>query len=654
MSRRRRWLWTAVSSVLGVVFLFACRAQPRPPTTVTVTRIVVETAVPQTILVPATAEPEETATSEPDPRKDLVVCTTQEPVTLYPYGSTLPVETAVLHAIYENDFTTLSYDIQPQGLTAIPSLDGEDAVLRSVTVRTGTTVVNAAGEVVSLVDGTPLVTAAGEEIIFNGAPVTMNQLEVTFTMQPRTWADGEPVTAADSVYSFQLDANPDTPTAKFITARTASYEIVSDLSTRWVGAPGFHDTDYATRFWRPLPRHLWEQYTAVDLLNQKESTRQPLGDGPFQLVEWVAGDHIRLEPNPYYYRAEAGLPYLDSVTFRFLPDTNKLVNALLTGACDVVTPDDLNMSHTTLLLTAAAKGLITPYFEPGTVYEHIDFGVNSWGYYGDGDGRPDWFEDARVRQAMTMCTDRQKMVDEIMYGRSQLLHSYIPSDHPLYPPDLTQWPYDPLAANALLDDAGYLDTNGDGLREDPLTGVPFRVTLGAGANEMQQQITQQFQDNMRDCGIRIDPYYLPTEEWYANGPDGALFGRQFDLGEFAWMAERDPACFLYTSWEITGPDTETNRATGQPYGGWNAANETGWWHPDYDTACQTARHALPGQSAYKEAHQQAQRIFAQNLPAIPLFLRLKVAATQPNIRGIQINPTQPSALWNLYQIDIQN
>ena len=55
--------------------------------------------------------------------------------------------------------------------------------------------------------------------------------------------------------------------------------------------------------------------------------------------------------------------------------------------------------------------MLSPYFQTGTVYEHIDFGVNSYGDYGDGVGRPDWFEDVRVRQAMTMCTDRQSMVD---------------------------------------------------------------------------------------------------------------------------------------------------------------------------------------------------------------------------------------------------
>ena len=135
MSRHRRWLRTAVVGAVGVVILTACKGQPRPPTTVTVTRIVVETAEPQTIFVEALAEPDETATAEPDPQKNLIVCAIQEPVSLYPYASSLPVETAVLHALYENNFTTLSYDIQAQGLTAVPSLAHDDANLRPVPVQ---------------------------------------------------------------------------------------------------------------------------------------------------------------------------------------------------------------------------------------------------------------------------------------------------------------------------------------------------------------------------------------------------------------------------------------------------------------------------------------------------------------------------------------
>ena len=653
MSRHRRWLRTAVSGAVGVLVLTACRAQPRLPTTVTVTRIVVETAEPQTIFIQAPVEPDETATAEPEPQKNLIICTTQEPVSLHPYASTLPVETAVLHALYENNFTTLSYNIQAQGVTAVPSLANDDANLRPVQVQAGDLIVDADGNVTSLAPGMTVVNNASEEIIFEGTPLLMNQLVVDFTMLARTWSDGQPVTADDSVYSFQLESDPDTPTSKFLTARTVNYEATGELTTRWTSLPGFHDPDYALRFWRPLPSHLWQAYTAVDLLTATNSSRKPVGDGPFMLVDWTAGESIRLEPNPYYYRINDGLPYLDSVTFRFVADDDKLIAALLTDECDLTLPQELNLSHIPLLLAAETNGLIRPYFAPGTVYEHIDFGVNSWDRYGDGALRPDWFQDARVRQAMTLCTDREGMMEAVLYGRSQLMHSIVPETHPLYPDDLVQWPYDVAAANSLLDAVGYIDLNGDGIRQDPKTEQSFRVTIGAGDNEVQQQITQYFIENMRSCGIVVESYYLPAKDWYADGPDGPLFGRQFDLGEFAWISGRRPACSAYTSWEITGPTHEINRATKQPYTGWNGTNATGWWNPDYDDACRRATRSLPGQPDYARQHQAAQRILAQERPSIPLFSRLNITAAQPSVRNIQLDPSQPSVLWNLYAIDIE-
>src|SRR5690606_19885632 len=145
----------------------------------------------------------------------------------------------------------------------------------------------------------------------------------------------------------------------------------------------------------------------------------------------------------------------------------------------------------------------------------------------------------------------------------------------LYAEDAVSWPYDVDAANALLDEAGYLDTDGDGIREDPETGTPFNVTLGTTAgNEMRQQITQIFKENMTDCGINVDLFYEPSGEWFADGPNSTLFGRQFDLGEFAWLTGVQPACNLYITSEIPGLVREDGTQIG-----WGASNASGWSNP---------------------------------------------------------------------------
>ncbi|KAA3659416.1 MAG: peptide ABC transporter substrate-binding protein, partial [Chloroflexi bacterium] len=571
--------------------------------TVEVTRIVTETVVEEVVV-----EPEAEAVS-----KDLVICEAQEPDSLYMYGTSMASAQGVQHALFTSDYTNLSFGYQAEGLVKLPSLADGDAVVNVVEVAAGTLVRDAADTVVTLEDGVVVVNAEGEEVTFDGTLVQMEQMVVDFEMQPRIWSDGEPVKASDSVYSFGINADPDTPWTRYSVERTASYEATGDLSTRWTSLPGFVDATYFVNFWRPAPEHAWSALSAAELLEAEISSRMPVGDGAFKVAEWNAGDSIVLEPNEFYYRSDEGMPFLSSVTFKFIPDTNQLLAQLLSGACDIGTQNGMDVGQSPFLIEAETNGLLTPYFQTGTVYEHIDFSVDSIDDYGDDVGRPDFFEDVRVRQAMTMCTDRQSMVDNILYGRSEVIHTYVPQVHPLYPEGLTEWPFDIDGANALLDEAGYVDSDGDGVREYPggangeFAGEPFAVTLGTTTgNEMRQQLTQIFKENMLECGINIELYYLPPSEWFADGPDGPLFGRRFDLGEFAWLTGVEPSCNLYGSWNIPGPGEDAELYPS----GWGGQNETGWRNAEFDAACQQDLGSLPSTAEYEDGHKEAQRIFS--------------------------------------------
>jgi peptide/nickel transport system substrate-binding protein len=666
MFTNKRWALTALFVMIGALVLAACQPETVTETVeVEVTRVVTETVVEEGETMEVTRVVTETVvetvvqTVEVEPEvepvvegpKDLIVCQAQEPDSLYVYGTSMLAASSVRHAIYENDITTLSYDYQAQGLEEIPLLSTGSSVVNVVEANAGDTVLDTTGAPVTLEEGVEVNNADKEAVVFDGTPIMMEQMEVNFTMKPRVWGDGTPVTAADSVYSYELNADPDTPAGKNLIDRTVSYEATGELSTKWTGIPGYLDSTYFTNFWGPLPQHVWSAFSAAELLEAEESSRLPLGDGPFNIIEWVAGDSIRMEANPFYYRADEGLPNVDTITYKFIPDTNQLIAQLLSGQCDIGTQDGMDASQSPFLIEAEANGLLTPYFQTGTVFEHIDFGIDPVEEYAS--TRPDWFEDVRVRQAMTMCTDRQSMVDNILYGRSEVIHTYIPTVHPLYPEEgLTEWPYDVEAANALLDEVGFVDGDSDGIREYT-DGTPFHVTLGTTTgNEMRQQLTQIFKENMLDCGIDVELYYLPSGEWFADGPDGVLFGRRFDLGEFAWLTGVSPSCNLYRSEDITGPEDEINPKSGIAYGGWGNSNETGWANPEYDTVCNIALSSLPGTAEYEENHKEAQRIFSQEVPVIPLFLRLKVAAARPEVCNFSVDPTQNSELYNIFEIGL--
>jgi len=254
----------------------------------------------------------------------------------------------------------------------------------------------------------------------------------------------------------------------------------------------------------------------------------------------------------------------------------------------------------------------------------------------------------RARQAIIQCIDRQAIVDEVTYGRSLVPDSYLPPVHPLYAGDLlTHWDYDPAAGRALLEEVGWLDEDGDSVIEahnvqGVRAGTPFEVTLLTPSESVgSQQVARIVKAQLADCSIRVNLETRPSWEFFADGPEGPLFGRRFDLAETAWWFDVIPPCGHYVSHEI--PDE----------GHWYADNPTGYSNPDYDAVCQAALQALPGTQEYEEYHEQAQVIFSEELPSIPLFMWLRVAVARPGVLNLNLDSTAPSELWNIEMLDLQ-
>ncbi|MGB4868865.1 MAG: ABC transporter substrate-binding protein [Candidatus Promineifilaceae bacterium] len=648
-----------ILAIVAVSLLAACRQQDTA-----VSPTIAPTAAPVATDAPAAAvedqaEPEPTSadpaadvaaaptdtpspTATPLPPKDLVVCVAAEPTSLFLYGDNSLTAVSIRHGIYENLVNSLAYDYQPQGLAELPSADAGSVRLETVEVEENATVLDARGVVQRFTTGVTVRNAAGELVTFADQPVLMSHLIVDFTLAPMVWSDGQPVTADDSVFSFEIAANSVTPGSKTKIERTAVYTATGDLTVQWVGIPGFIDSTYVTNVWSPLPRHLYGRYSAIDLLALPEAQQSPLSSGPFVVADWTPGESIRLEKNPYYYRAADGLPHLDSVTFKV--QTVMSDDLLASGECQIIAQDVIAPESVTAVLAASDAGQVQAQVVNSPFFEQIAFGIEPIEEYAT--TRPDWFGETQVRQAITMCIDRQRMVDELLNGRAEVLNTFVPADHPLYPADVTVWPYDPDEANALLDELGYIDTDGDGVREQPDTAVPFRFRLSTdAASPLRAQIVQMVQADLAGCGLTVDLDFRQPAEWYGDGPLGSLFGRRFDMGALAWRTAAQPPCGLWLSDNITGPLPEG-------YGGWTNINPNGWRDEAYDEVCRTASRSLPGTEAYTANHQEALRIFSRELPSIPLFTNLKVAATQPDVLNFQLDTTQTSELWNIGELDL--
>jgi peptide/nickel transport system substrate-binding protein len=613
-------------------------------------------AEPEVTAIPsATSAPLPTATPAP---KILTICLGQEPNTLYPFGGPNAAARSVLAAINDGPIDTAGYEYQPVILTQLPTLENGDAQIVRTPIQSGSQVVDADGAVVLLekdVRIRPAGCRADDCVItYDGTtPIEMDQMIVNFRMRPDlTWSDGTPVTADDSVYAFTVAGDPKSVADTFLLDRTQTYEAADANTIQWWGKPGFIDPSYFANFWQPMPKHLWSQFSADQLPTIDVSSRAPAGWGPYMIQEWAAGDRITLAKNPYYFRAKDGYPKFDSLTFRFVADPEAALTELVAGRCDILDPS-IRLDNEASLLTEMEKGgQAQVFFAPGMTIEWLGLGSTPAAYDDGYDtlyqkDRPDIFADPRTRQGIAFCLDRQSVVTNVLLGRSTVPATYLPVEHPLYDPNIAPVPFDPTSGMSLLDQAGWKDTDGDPATplvavavQNVPAGTPLLLNYYTTSATQRRQAADILAKSLAQCEVGVNAQFLSQTELYAPGPDGPLFGRRFDLVQYAMGVNGvEPPCGWFTSAEIPSASN-----------GWIGTNVAGYKNDEYDTACRAAKLALPGEQAYIDSYRATQTIFASGIPAIPLYYRLRVSVARPGICHYNFDATA-NPLWNIEAMD---
>jgi peptide/nickel transport system substrate-binding protein len=609
----------------------------------------------------ATAAPSETsvplATATPA-QSNLTVCLGEEPNTLYPYGGPNVAARSVLASIYDGPIDTVGYVYQPVILTKIPSLKNGDAQIVKTPIQAGGQIVDADGKLVLLAQGTRVRPAGcrGDDCIvtYDGTtPLEMDQMIVNFHLRPDlTWSDGTPLTSDDSIFAFTIAKDASSIANTFLIDRTQTYEATDAQTVQWWGKPGYIDPVYFTNFWAPAPKHLWSKFTPDQLSTVDIASHSPVGWGPYMVQEWAAGDHITLTRNPHFFRASEGYPKIDTLSFRFIADPNTALSELVAGRCDILDPS-IHLDSQASLLQEMQKGeQAQAFLTPGMTIEWLGVGTNPASYDDGYDpvykkDRQDIFGDPHTRQAIAFCLDRQSVVDNVLLGRTTVPSTYIPVGHPVYDPNIEPIPFDPTTGNSLLDQAGWKDT--DGKPETPRlavsvknvkAGTPLLLNYYTTTATQRRQAVDILTKSLAQCGIGLNVQYFSQNDLYAPGPGGPLFGRNFDLIEYAMGVNSvEPPCGWFTSSEI--PNASNS---------WIGTNVTGYKNKEYDAACRAAQLALPDEQAYIDSYRQTQVLFASELPAIPLYYRLRVAAARPDICHFDLDATA-NPLWNIEAID---
>lgn len=345
--------------------------------------------------------------------------------------------------------------------------------------------------------------------------ISEDGLEFTFRIRRGVkWHDGKPFTGRDVVATVEKILDP-----KVRSMHLRNYfEDLVEITT-----PPGDDFTVIARYRKPyfmafrvlaglpiLPKHILDE--AGDLTGHP-TTRAPIGTGPFKFKEWKTAERIVFERNDDYWRRPA---YLDKVVFRLVEDDTVAFQLLQQGKFDLFVR--LNAQQW------AKEMLDVPLLV--NEYHRSKFFIPSYSWMGWNQKRP-FFQDRRVRLAMTYMLDREAMRKYFLHDvpRMATCHFYEESANC---PDLEARPYDLEKAKALLDEAGWVDTDGDGIRDKD--GVPFRFTfLMISSSPFQKKMAPYMQQQLWKLGIEME---IKKVEW-------ALFTQmlrehRFDLCSLAW------------------------------------------------------------------------------------------------------------------------
>jgi peptide/nickel transport system substrate-binding protein len=283
-----------------------------------------------------------------------------------------------------------------------------------------------------------------------------------------------------------------------------------------------------------MPQHLLGDVPPAELRQHPFGTETPTGNGPFRFVEHRAGDRWVYEANPAFPDALGGRPYFDRLVYRYIEEPTTRLAEFLTGEVDVY-----------LIVAPAQVAEIEA--TPGArivSYANRNYAFINW------NGRRPLFQDARVRRALTLAIDRQEIVDAVQRGLGQVAKSSVPPSHWAHHTDLPPIAYDPDSARLLLDAAGWLDHDGDGVRDKDGIAASFELTTNP--NPTREDILTLVQSDLKQVGIDVRTRVQESQSLGANitSPE-----RSFDAFVLGWQTEFNPIA-VWTRFSMWLPWTE--------------------------------------------------------------------------------------------------
>lgn len=434
--------------------------------------------------------------------------------------------------------------------------------------------------------------------------ISPDQKTITFKLKPNLkWADGAPLTSADVLFTWQAvtDEKTASPYASdFQLVKQA--EIPDALTFRVTYAQTYAPALDSWAGLQILPKHLLQGKD----LHTTAFARNPVGSHYYKLDNWTHGENLKLSRNP---NSVLGPARIDKLITRIIPDNSAQFLELMAGNIDYMGLDPIKYSRIIPARPELQRKLAL-YKELGNSYTYMGFNLKH---------KP--FDDVRVRRAINYAIDKQEIIDGVYLGLGINIASPYKPGTRWSNPALTPYPYDPAKARALLLEAGFKDTDGDGIVERD--GKPFAFEIITNQNKEREKSAVLIQRRLKDVGIDVK---IRAIEW-ASFISRFIKTGDFDVVVLGWGLGLDPD--QYNIWH------SSQQAPGQ-------FNFIGYQNPVVDKLLEQGRQELNPDKRMKIYHEFA-RILLEDSPIVYLSAGYGLTAIHQRVKGID-NPAPPAGI----------
>lgn len=355
------------------------------------------------------------------------------------------------------------------------------------------------------------------------------------------FSDGEPITAEDVRWTFHdYINNPEleTESLRSIMTQIKSVKVVSERVVEFEFVePDAYNQQSALGFYI-LPKHFYSKFTPTQI---NQATALTMGSGPYKMEnlnpedQWTPGQEIVLVRNEQYWGAK---PALEKLRFDVIQEDVAKLTSFTNGESDMITPSAPQFVEKTEDSEWEVDAYSLKWVNMRSSYSFIGWQC------GPRNGKLTPFHDKRVRLAMTMNLDRQRMIRDIWSGIGEVAQGANNPPSPAANPDIEPWPFDPQQAKALLAEAGWIDRDGNGVLENE-DGIEFEFEFTrASGGQTMERFEKYIVDRCAAIGIRCTPNVV---DWAMYNQ--ILKNRDFDAITLAWSAsapESDPKQIWHT------------------------------------------------------------------------------------------------------------